>query len=287
MTDEEIQRLLDEGKTDARHVEALKKCGPGAFCVHRSWGFGRIASFDAILGKFLVDFKGKAGHPMEARYAAESLEILPADHVLARKVTDLDSLKRLAGDQPLELMRVVLTSFGGQATIEQITTALCPEVVATADWKKWWDGAKRVMRKDPHFVVGARKTEPCLLRGEPMRPEQELLKSFEAATGLKEKTGLAEQLLRVADQVADAKAVLEPVIHALSAEIKKSLHHEPATTLEAIWVRDELANLCGHQAHHTVGEIHEIVKNVRQLGELLESLPATKQKRLLPHVRTV
>ncbi|MBM3892512.1 MAG: hypothetical protein FJ388_25625, partial [Verrucomicrobia bacterium] len=119
-----------------------------------------------------------------------------------------------------------------------------------------------------------------------MRPEQELLKNLEAATGLKEKIGLAEQLLRVADQVADAKAVLEPVIHALSAQIKKSLHQQPATTLEAIWVRDELANLCGHQAHHTVGEIHEIVKNVRQLGELLESLPATKQKRLLPHVRT-
>jgi transcription elongation GreA/GreB family factor len=286
MTDDQIQALLDDGKAEARHVEALKKLGPGAYCVHRSWGFGKVTSFDAIMGKFQIDFRGRPGHSMEARYAAESLEILPAEHVLVQKVTSLDALKRLAAENPLQLMRVVLASFGGQATADGVAAALCPEVVATADWKKWWDGAKKAMKKDPHFGIPAKKTEPFVLRDKPQRPEEELLKSFKAAASLRQRLQAAEQLLRIADQLSDVPAVLGPVIHALSDEIKASPHREPTTTLETIWIRDELAGLCGHQTPHTVEQIHEVVLNVRHLGELLQSLPSAKQKRLLPHLRT-
>jgi transcription elongation GreA/GreB family factor len=286
MTDDQIQALLDDGKVEARHVDALKKLGPGTYCIHRSWGFGKVTAFDVIFGKFQIDFKGRPGHSMEARYAAESLEILPPEHILVRKTGGLDELKRFAAEQPLELMRVVLSSFGGQATGDHVADALCPEVVATADWKKWWDGAKRLMKKDPHFGVPAKKTEPFVLRDKPQRPEEELLQAFAAATALRNKLQAAEQLLRLGDQIPDAPATLAPVIHALSEAIKGAPHREPAVTLEAIWVRDELAALCGHQTPHTVEQVHEVVRNVRHLGELLQSLPSAKQKRLLPHLRT-
>ena len=286
MTDEQIQALLDDGKVEARHVGALKKLDPGVYCVHRSWGFGKVTAFDNIFGKFQIDFKGRPGHSMDARYAAESLEILPAEHILVRKTTGLDALKRTAVEQPLELMRIVLGSFGGQAMAEPVADALCPEVIAALDWKKWWDGAKRLMKKDPHFGVPAKKTDPFVLRDKPQRPEEELLKTFAAATHLKQKLQAAEQLLRVADQLPDALGTLGPVIHALSDEIKAAPNRDPAMTLEAIWVRDELAALCGHQTPHTVEQIHEVVRNVRHLGELLQSLPSAKQKRLLPHLRT-
>ena len=286
MIDDQIQALLDDGKVEARHVDALKKLGPGVYCIHRSWGFGKITTFDNIFGKFQIDFKGRPGHSMEARYAAESLEILPPEHILVRKVADLEALKVLAADQPMELMRIVLASFGGQLLADPIAAALSPEVVAVEDWKKWWDGAKRLMKKDPHFGVPAKKTEPFILRDKPQRPEEELLKSFAAGAHLKPKLQAAEQLLRIADQLADKPGTLGPVIHGLSDEIKVASHKAPAMTLEAIWVRDELAALCGHQTPHTVEQIHEVVRNVRHLGELLQSLPSAKQKRLLPHLRT-
>lgn len=286
MTDDQIQSLLDDGKAEARHVDALKKLNPGAYCIHRSWGFGKVTSFDHIMGKFQIDFKGRPGHAMEARYAADSLEILPAEHILVQRVTGLDALKQLAAGQPLQLMRIVLGSFGGQAMAEPIAAALCPEVVAPADWKKWWDGAKRAMKKDPHFGIPAKKSEPFVLRDKPQRPEEELLRLFAAGANLKQKLQAAEQLLRIADLLPDVAAVLGPVIHALSDEIEASPHRDPATTLEAIWVRDELAGLCGHQTPHTVEQIHEVVRNVRHLGELLHSLPSAKQKRLLPHLRS-
>jgi len=287
MTDDEIKKLVEDGKADARHCEALRRLEPGTFCIHRSWGFGRIASYDGIVGKFIVDFRGKAGHAMEVRYAAETLQPLPAEHILVRKATDLEPLKALAAAQPVELMRIVLTSFGGQATLDQITGALCPEVVAEASWKKWWESTKRAMKKDPHFTVGARKTDPVVLRSEPLRPGQEALQAFEEARSLKEKVTAAEQLLRVADQISDRDAALAPVIRALSAQIEQAMHREPAVALEAIWIRDELAQLQGQPSSLTVGQVHAILQNVRHLGELLESLPAGKPKRLLPHLRTL
>ncbi|MBI5820413.1 MAG: GreA/GreB family elongation factor [Verrucomicrobia bacterium] len=286
MTDDQIQALLDDGKAEARHVGVLKKLDSGVYCIHRSWGFGKVASFDPIMGKFQIDFRGRPGHSMEARYAAESLEILPAEHILVQKVTRLDTLKQLAIGEPLQLLRIVLGSFGGQGVADSIAAALCPEVVAAADWKKWWDGAKRAMKKDPHFGVPAKKTEPFVLRDKPQRPEEELLRSFASAVNLRQKLQVAEQLLRIADQLPDVPTVLGPVIHALSDEIEASSHRDPITTLEAIWVRDELAGLCGHQTPHTVEQIHEVIRNVRHLGELLQSLPSAKQKRLLPHLRT-
>lgn len=286
MTDDQIQALLDDGKAEARHVDTLKKLGPGTYCIHRSWGFGKVASFDPIMGKFQIDFRGRPGHSMEARYAAESLEVLPAEHILVQKVARLDALKQLAASEPLQLMRIVLTSYGGQSLTDSIAAVLSPEVVTAAEWKKWWDGAKRAMKKDPHFGVPAKKTEPFILRDKPQRPEEELLKSFADAVNLRQKLQVAEQLLRITDQLLDMPTVLGPVIHALSDEIAASPHRDPVTTLEAIWVRDELAGLCGHQTPHTVEQIHEVVRNVRHLGELLQSLPSAKQKRLLPHVRT-
>jgi transcription elongation GreA/GreB family factor/imidazoleglycerol phosphate dehydratase HisB len=286
MTDDQIQALLDDGKAEARHVEALKKLGAGTYCIHRSWGFGKVASFDAIMAKFQIDFKGRPGHSMEARYAAESLEILPAEHILVQKAANLDTVKRLAVEQPVQLMRVVLASYGGQTTADAIAVALSPEVVATADWKKWWDSAKRAMKKDPHFGIPAKKTEPFVLRDKPQRPEEEMLRAFASAASLKQKLQAAEQLLRIADHLTDVPAVFGPVIRALSDDIKSVPRRDPTATLEAIWVRDELAGLCGHQTPHTVEQIHEVIRSVRHLGELLQSLPSAKQKRLLPHLRT-
>jgi transcription elongation GreA/GreB family factor len=287
MTDDEIKKLIEDGKAREPHRDTLRKLAAGVYCLHRSWGFGKIATYDQILGKFLVDFRGKPGHAMDVAYAAESLEPLSDEHILVRKITDLDAVKKLAVTQPLELMRIVLTSFGGQAVPDQIAAALSPDVIAPEDWKKWWEGAKRAMKKDPHFGVGAKKTEPCLLRGEPLRPEQEALKAFEDAAGLRDKLAAAERLLRVADQVADREHVIAPVVRGLSAQIEKAMHQEPATALEAIWVRDELAELQGQKTHLTVEQTHEILRNVRHLGELLESLPAGKPKRVLPQLRTL
>jgi hypothetical protein len=50
---------------------------------------------------------------------------VPKDHILARKATDLDAVRHLAA-HPSDLIKIVLNSFGGKATADQIQQVLVP-----------------------------------------------------------------------------------------------------------------------------------------------------------------
>ncbi len=66
-------------------AEKLKRLGPGTYCIHRSWGFGKIKDWDTAHESVVIDFKSKSGHVMQFAYAAESLTPLPPDHVAVQK----------------------------------------------------------------------------------------------------------------------------------------------------------------------------------------------------------
>ena len=70
----------------------------------------------------------------------------------------------MAATQHLELVKLVLNSYGGKATVDQIQQVLVPDVIG-ADWKKWWEAARRELKKDGHFQVPLKKTEPDHLPG--------------------------------------------------------------------------------------------------------------------------
>ena len=141
---EEFEKLAAAGKLEGRHIEPLTHLVGSGFCMHRSWGFGRIKTVDTVFARFTIDFPAKAGHTMDLAFAAESLKPISKDHILARKAADLEGLRQLAASNHLELVKVVLNSFDGRATMDQIQHALVPDVIRD-DWKKWWDTAKREM----------------------------------------------------------------------------------------------------------------------------------------------
>src|ERR1041385_9457297 len=92
--DSELQKLVDSGKLTTAAAEALEELKPGAFCLHKSWVFGRVADWNLLLNQILIDFERKKTHPMQLQYAADNLTPIPAEHFLARKASDLSALKR-------------------------------------------------------------------------------------------------------------------------------------------------------------------------------------------------
>src|SRR5256885_17169373 len=102
--DAELEKLVEAGKLTARQADQLRALQPGSFCLHKSWGFGRVAEWNLLLNQILIDFRGKKAHPMQLQYAADNLTPIPPEHFLARKATDLDSVKKLAKEDPLELV---------------------------------------------------------------------------------------------------------------------------------------------------------------------------------------
>src|SRR5262245_25188466 len=190
---EEFEKLVAAGKLSRQHVEALVHLTTSGYCFHRSWGFGKITTVDTVFARFTIDFPNKAGHTMDLGFAADSLKPIGKEHILARKVADLEGLRQMAALQHLDLIKLVLQSYGGKATIDQIQQALVPDVIVE-DWKKWWEVAKREMRKDGHFVVPTKKTDPLVYQAEEVSFEDRLTREFRSANGLKDKMGAAPEV---------------------------------------------------------------------------------------------
>ena len=62
---EEFEKLAAQGKLEGRHVETLTNLTNSGFCMHRSWGFGKITTVDTVFARFTIDFPGKPDDPPE------------------------------------------------------------------------------------------------------------------------------------------------------------------------------------------------------------------------------
>src|SRR5579859_4727703 len=120
---EEFEKMASAGKVGRQHIEALVQLTNSGFCMHRSWGFGKIKAVDTVFARFTIDFPNKPGHTMDLAFAAENLKPIPKNHILARKVNDIEAVRQMAAHH-LELIQLVLNSFGGKATVDQIHQVL-------------------------------------------------------------------------------------------------------------------------------------------------------------------
>src|SRR3954471_20399082 len=104
----DIQKAVESGKLTSAQGTKLEKLEAGSFALHKSWGFGQIEAVDFLLNQMTIHFKGKRSHPMQLGYAADSLQPIPADHILAQKAVDLAGVKSRAKEEPVAFMRGLL-----------------------------------------------------------------------------------------------------------------------------------------------------------------------------------
>ncbi|HWD20778.1 MAG TPA: GreA/GreB family elongation factor [Verrucomicrobiae bacterium] len=282
---EEFEKLATAGKITKQQIEPLVKLTDSGYCHHRSWGFGKIVSVDTVFSRFIIDFQGKQAHPMDLGFSAESLKAIPTDHIYARKVSDLEGLRQMAALHHLDLIKLVLQSFGGRATVDQIQQALVPDVIAD-DWKKWWEAAKRELKKDGHFQVPLKKSEPIIYQAKEVSLQNRLMEEFRAAKGLKARTTVAYEILKNLPDFTDKDAAAKEVIPALNTEIGTHQRTQPSVALEGIFVRDELREASGAAA--IPGEIPASAiwqQEANRVGSTLEAMPAAKHRRALASFR--
>src|SRR6185503_16590929 len=197
---EEFEKLVAAGKISRNHLEALVLLAQTGYCLHRSWGFGRITTVDTVFARFTIDFQNKPGHAMDLGFAAESLKPISQDHILARKASDLQGLRQMAALHHLDLIKLVLQSYGGRATVDQIQAVLVPDVIAD-DWKKWWEAAKKELKKDGHFQLPTKKSDPIIFQQKETSLDERLIGDFRAAKGLKAKITAANEFLKTLSDI--------------------------------------------------------------------------------------
>jgi hypothetical protein len=63
MNSEAVSALVAKTRPSRRPKPNLRLWNPAPTCIHRSWGFGQIKSYDDATQRLLIDFKGKKGPP--------------------------------------------------------------------------------------------------------------------------------------------------------------------------------------------------------------------------------
>jgi len=279
----DIQKSLEAGKLTTAAAENLTRLGPGTFVQHKSWGFGQVAGVDFLLNQMTINFKAKKAHSMQLQYAAESLVAIPAEHIAAQKVADLEGVKARAKTEPVTVARAILTSFGGKATQDQISTALVPDVMTEAEFKRWFESAKKAMKNDGHFAIPTKKGMPFELRDGPISHADEYLAAFGNARQLKEQIKAVELILKHLEEFKNGPAQLQPVILALNDAAKKSAKLKPDETLALLASRDELLDrMPGLERGDDAPEIAKVLAEQRSvLSQLLSKVPDSKIARCI------
>ena len=277
---EEFEKLAAAGKIEGRHVEPLVKLVEGGCCSHRSWGFGKIKAVDTVFARFTIDFPGKTGHTMDLSFSAENLKPIPKEHILARKANDLEAVRAMAAHH-LDLIKLVLNSYGGKATVEQIQSVLVPDVIKD-DYKKWWETAKREMKRDGHFIVPTKKTEPVVYQQQETSLQERSLGDFRKAKGLKARVAVVAEIIKGISDFSDKTTAANEIIAALNTDIASHQRTQPAVALEAVFARDELRHAAGLPP--VEGEISDTqiwAQDGIKFGAVLEQIPAAKHHRAL------
>ncbi|HOW64259.1 MAG TPA: GreA/GreB family elongation factor [Candidatus Paceibacterota bacterium] len=277
---EELEKMVAAGKISRLHVAPLLQLIQCGFCSHRSWGFGRITTMDTVFGRFTIDFSSKPGHQMDLNFAAESLKPIPKDHIMARKAADLAGLREMAALNHLNLIQIVLSSYGGKATIEQIQQILVPDVI-TEDWRKWWEVAKRELKKDGHFIVPIKKTDPILYQPEEVSLQARLLKAFRSAKGLKARLVHAHELFKSRQDLDDASAAIQEMVETLNNDIASHQRTIPSLALEAVFLRDEIQSTLNLPVPADQVTALSIWQQAQNLNQVLEQIQSVRHKQAL------
>jgi transcription elongation GreA/GreB family factor len=286
--DAELEKLVEAGKLTTKSAGQLEKLKPGTFCLHKSWGFGRVREWNLLLNQIVIDFATKKFHPMQAQYAAENLTPLAPEHFLVRKVTDIASIKNLTKENPVALVQNILESLDGRASAQQIGEWLIGDIFTEAEWKRWWETTSRALKASGAFSIPAKKTDPIQIRGEGVSHADELLAVFNKAGQPKQQIAAVEQIIKSCEQFKEPAKQLQPIVVAIENAAARNQKLHPELAFELIIARDDLlARIPSlHTTHIGLTLSKMIVDDEKRLTLILPNLPATKEKRVLQALPT-
>ena len=284
---EEFEKLANTGKIRPDDVEALVQMATEGFCMHKSWGFGQIKTIDVVLGKMTVDFVGRVGHSIDLAFAPRILTPIAKEHIEARKATDMDGLKQMAALHHDEVIKVIVDSYGNLATTDKVKEALVPDVIDADDYKKWWETARREMKKGGHFKVPTKKMEAIKYQSEDTPLQDRLLSAFSAARGLKARLPIAVEITKYAGDLSDKNAAAEVIFAKLNEEIQSHTKTQPSLALESVMVRDDLAQGLGVEVGEDAPKAADVWTTEAKLSEVVSAMPAARQHRALQTYQAV
>ena len=166
-----------------------------AFVYHNTWKLGRIKiEQDQVQIKFISK---KDIHIMSSAIAYSSLKILPKQHIWVLKAgAKPEDIRNHIMENNEWSLKMLLTSFNGEASFKQIKAELVPDILSKDDWTSWQNQAKKTLASNPFFSTSDYSNDVFILRDTPITYEEKSYKLFNHEKGLINKYGILRDFLK-------------------------------------------------------------------------------------------
>jgi len=277
----EVAKLVEAGRINAAVGERLSQVAPGCYLLSKSWGAGKVVSWSLRDKKVVVDFAEKSGQEMDLQFVMQKTEPLQADDFRAKKIEQIEELRHLAKSDPVELAAHVLQSHGNSMTLDAFEKELNGPVIPAADFKKWWDNAKKLMAASKRVVVPPRRTDMIVLRTGGMTPAQALVADFEAARDLKVKAKTLEAIAAEVHLFAEDEDTLRRLYEDIEAEVKRGTRLHLGNVFELLLIRDQMAGSSKVQIAEEATRLSEVIRSeYTRVSEAIAGMSAIRQREI-------
>ncbi len=282
MNKEAIDALIEKNPKLAPHRAKLDTMVPGNYCLHHSWGFGKIVDYNAADDRLIIDFEdGKDGHAMAPAFCVDKLNILKPSDILVRSRTELEVIQEMVKKKPADLICEIIAASDDQAMMASEIERLLARVIGPIKYKKWWTATKKLLVKDPRIGVPIKKTDPYIYRDEPVKPEQEILEQFHATKNSKQKIELGEKLYSLSENISIIREEMPAILEELTEAIAHAKSLSQADRLHGVWVRNNLARDLHEDVESLEPSSASILDATSDYSQLAADLPAQYFKRYL------
>jgi transcription elongation GreA/GreB family factor len=236
----DVAKLVDAGRIPKPIGERLSHLAPGNFCIHKSFGTGKIIAWDLPGKKVTIDFEKSAGQTMELQFAFQKTEWIPLTDFRAKKIEQLEELRALSKSDPIALIVHLLESHGGNMTGDALEKEISGAVIPEPLFKKWWDTTKKALRESRLASVPQKRSAPIILRTGDRTPAEALVADFEAVRDIK---GMIRALEAIAADIGafehDSQS-LKRLLCDIDEGAKKAARVQLGQALQLVAARDEV-----------------------------------------------
>lgn len=163
------------------NYELLSHIDKGKFVFHTGgWGVGEIVDYSLIREQLGIEFDYVPGKKdISFEMAFKTLIPVPNEHFLARRFGNPDALEKLAKEEPVTVVKMLLKDLGPK-TASEIKDELSDLVIPSKEWTKWWQSARTKLKKDTLVDTPDDIRKPFSLRRSEVTHEERLQKALES-----------------------------------------------------------------------------------------------------------
>ena len=277
----DVAKLVEAGRIPKPVGERLSQLAPGNFCLHKSFGAGKVIDWDLPAKKVTIDFEKSTGQTMELQFAFQKTEWIGPDDFRAKKIEQLEELRTLSKSDPLALIVHLLESHGGSMTGDALEKELSGAVIPEPTFKKWWDATKKSLRESRLAAVPQKRTEPIVLRVGDRSPAEALVADFEAARDIK---GMIRALEAIAADIGAFEGdtdSLKRLLNDIDEGAKKAARVQLGQALQLVAARDEvIGSSKSLELDATAVRLSDLLLSAdpARLAEEAGALPSSRQR---------